>query len=108
MRLRLWPVDVYASEFGDRAEFFGVHTFTVPTPDGPATVQYLLYRIRGGVVLDGRRKVHMHAELAEWSFDACTEEQVDWMVDHHLEVRHALCQHLEAIADRMPPDEPGA
>jgi len=47
MRLRLWPGDVHASAFGYRAEFFGLHSFTVPAPDGVASVQYLPYDTEG-------------------------------------------------------------
>lgn len=96
MKIRLWPVDVHVTEFGERAEFYGLQAFAVPTPHGPATIQYLLYRVRGSTP-----KLHMHAELEEWSFDASTDLQVDWMVDHPQEFRHALRLHLEDMADRL-------
>lgn len=91
--LRLWPDDVPVEDF-DAAEFFGVKHLLVATPHGSARVYYLLFRIPGSDI---------HAELTEWSLRDCTVEQVDWMVDHQLEFRHAMRLHLEQVLPGMPP-----
>lgn len=94
MRLHLLPHDLDTAAYGEAAELFGVHWFFVGTPHGRAPVTYLLYRPNAGKIL-------VHAELTEWSFEVCSIEQVDWMVDHPAEFREALRLALEDVFPKM-------
>lgn len=94
VKLQLLPYDVDPAMCGEDPTFFGIHRFFVETPHGPAPVAYLLYRPTAGRIL-------VHAELTEWSFEECSTEQVDWMVDHPAAVREALRLALEDVFPKM-------